>query len=447
MSDRNAAPGEPGYLRPGTAWYLVLVLMLIYVLSFIDRQILALLVKPIREAMTISDGQMGLLMGLAFAVFYTFFGIPLGWLADRYNRVLLIGIGLIVWSFMTVGCGLSNTFSTLLFFRFGVGIGEAVLSPAAYSMIADSFPPRKLATAISAYSMGIYLGSGLSLLVGGLIIAYAEKGSVPVLPVFGQVSPWQFVFIVVGLAGLPLSLLLFTVKEPTRHKSAAEPSFAKTIAYIKEHKGAFFLHSCGFGMLALVGYANMGWVVTFFERAHQWPRPETAKWYGIAILTAGTLGILAGGRLADALRAKGHSDGSMRTCILSATLSLFLMAAFPLVPSATLSMCIVAALTFTTSMASGAAPTVIQQMMPPAMRGQASAIYLFIVNIIAMGIGPTAVGLLSTKVFGDAGLNYALVLVGVTGCLLSAILLMLGLAPLRRAAAEVEAIAARASGI
>lgn len=447
MSDAVDKGQRGGYLSAGAAWYLVFVLMVLYIISFVDRQILALLVKPIRQAMEISDGQMGLLMGFGFALFYTLFGIPLGWAADRYSRLGLIAVGLVMWSIMTAGCGLANQFASLLFFRFGVGIGEAALSPAAYSMIADSFPPRRLATAISVYSMGIYLGSGLAMVFGGLIVGYAEAGNVPALPLVGTVAPWQFVFFAVGLPGLPLALLLLTVKEPPRHKSSTGASVGQTLQYIGTHRGAFFLHSIGFGMLALVGYAAMGWVPTFFERVHGWARPETAQWYGIAILTAGSAGIVCGGRLGDALRNAGRPDGAMLTCVISAASALPLALVFPLVANGVLCMFLVGVMTFATSLASGVAPTVIQQMMPPAMRGQASAIYLFIVNLIAMGIGPTSVGLLNSKVFGDANIGHSLVVVGVTGCLLSAVLLSLGRSPFRRAAAEVEVIAQRAAGI
>ena len=453
MSGKHNASGNPpstsngedpnaSYLRPAVGWYLVFVLMVIYIISFVDRQILSLLVKPIREALQIGDGQMGLLMGFAFALFYTFFGIPLGFMADRYSRRLLIAAGLVLWSIMTVGCGFANQFTTLLLFRIGVGVGEAALSPAAYSMIADAFPPRRLATAISVYSMGIYLGSGLAMLFGGLIVKYAEAGAVPALPMVGAVAPWQFVFFVVGLIGLPIALLLFTLPEPKRHKSASDVSFALTFAYISKHRAAFFLHSTGFGLLALVGYACMGWIPTFFVRTYAWTSPDAAWYYGVSIFSLGSLGIVAGGFIADRLRHQGYKDGAMRTCLLSALLALPCVVLFPLMGSGTMSMIIVAFVTFTTALASGVAPTVIQQMMPPAMRGQASALSRLIVTSIALGAGPTSVGLLNSQVFGDNGIHYSLITVGAVGCVGAILLLLAGLAPFRRASAEVEALTA-----
>ncbi|MEP7270102.1 MAG: MFS transporter, partial [Acidobacteriota bacterium] len=164
---------EEPYPAAGYAWYVVAVLTFVYVFSFIDRQILALLVRPIKRDLGISDTQMSLLMGFSFAVFYTFFGIPLGRLADSRSRRSIIAVGFALWSLFTAGCGVARNFSQMLLMRMGVGVGEAALSPAAYSLITDTFPRHRLATAISVYSMGIYLGSGLALVLGGAVAALA----------------------------------------------------------------------------------------------------------------------------------------------------------------------------------------------------------------------------------------------------------------------------------
>ena len=314
-------------------------------------------------------------------------------------------------------------------------------------MIADAFPPKKLATAISIYSMGIYVGSGLAVLCSAYIVGYATAGNVPSLPVVGEVTPWQFVFLAVGLPGIPIALLLLTVKEPSRNKASSGVSFGETMGYIKTHLGAFLAQSVGFGLLAMVGYALMFWVPAFFVRQFDWPTSDIGMYYGISILTLGSAGILLGGRLGDLLRSKGHSDGAMLTCIISAVLSLPFMIAVPLVENGTMSMALVAIVTFASSIASGVAPTVIQQMMPPAMRGQASAIYLFIVNLVAMGLGPTSVGFLNSNVFRDENVKYSLLVVGTIGCVGAAVLITLGRAPFRRAAAQVEAITAHPSGM
>lgn len=163
-----------GYPSSLSVWTTVTILMIAYVLSFIDRQILNLLVEPIRRDLVISDTQMSLLMGLSFALFYTICGIPLGRLADTSNRRGLIAIGVLFWSAATAACGMAKLYWQFLICRIGVGVGEAALSPAAYSLIADSFPPERRATAISVYSMGVYLGSGIAFLLGGLVIQFAS---------------------------------------------------------------------------------------------------------------------------------------------------------------------------------------------------------------------------------------------------------------------------------
>ena len=210
------APALELYPSSGYAWYVVGVLTVAYVFSFIDRQVLNLMVGPIQKDLGINDLQMSLLMGPSFAVFYTLFGIPLGRLADTRSRRAIISVGVAVWSIMTAGCGLTRTFWQLAVMRMGVGVGEASLSPSAYSLISDYFRPERRSTAMSVYSMGIYIGSGLAFLVGGFIIQLAAGTETTAVPWIGPVRSWQLVFLLVGLPGLLISLLLLTVREPVR---------------------------------------------------------------------------------------------------------------------------------------------------------------------------------------------------------------------------------------
>ena len=203
------------------AWYVVGVLTLLYAFSFIDRQIFSLLVGPLRRDLHIGDAKMSLLIGFSFALFYTFFGIPLGRLADICSRRLIIATGLVLWSGFTASCGLAQTFEAMLLLRMGVGVGEAALSPAAYSLITDYFPRERLATALSVYSMGIYIGSGLAYLLGGLVVAYASTQAMWIIPLLGAVHPWQIIFLSIGLPGIAVAPLLFTVREPSAHPGTA----------------------------------------------------------------------------------------------------------------------------------------------------------------------------------------------------------------------------------
>jgi MFS family permease len=424
---------EAPYPSRRYAWYVVGVLTLMYVFSFIDRQIFALIVGPLRRDLAITDTQVSLLQGFSFALFYTVCGIPLGRLADRLSRRGIIAVGLMAWSAFTAMCGLAKNFAQMLTWRMGVGVGEAALSPSAYSIITDYFPKERLATAISVYSMGIYIGSGMSYLLGGMVVRFASAKELWTLPLLGAVRPWQLIFLAVGLPGLLATALLLTVREPVRRgiqKTGLANSAAQSFAYILKNKGTFLCHNIGFGLLSLASYASGAWVPEFFRRVHHWDIPTTGLVYGTMVTIFGSLGIVGAGRIADAVRARGTLQANMLVGVCIALLWIpfhFLLFLAPsgrwavlwLAPS-----CIFAAAPF------GIAPAAIQQMMPASMRGQASAVYLFILNLIGLGIGPSAVAMCTQYLFKrDDAVNYSLLLVTVTTCLLSALLLASGLKP------------------
>ena len=415
------------------AWYVVGVLTLLYAFSFIDRQIFSLLVSPLRRDLHIGDTPISLLMGFSFALFYTFFGIPLGRLADIYSRRLIIAAGLVLWSGFTASCGLATTFEAMLLLRMGVGVGEAALSPAAYSLITDYFPRERLATAVSVYSMGIYVGSGLAYLLGGLVVAYASTQVMWSIPLLGAVRPWQIIFLLVGLPGIAVAPLVFTLREPGAQGGTARHSavpMRQVFSYIFENRRTFLLHNIGFGLLALSSYASGAWVPEFYRRHFHWSVGTLGVVYGSIVAVFGCTGIVGAGRLADYLRQRGRGDATLFVGVLIGLASLPVNCLLYLAPSATWATlclipgCALAAAPF------GIAPAAIQQMMPANMRGQASAVYLFSINLIGLGIGPTAVGALTQYVFGrDDAVRYSLVIVTSAACSLAAALLYRALKP------------------
>ena len=319
-----------GYPSSTRAWMTVAILMLAYVLSFVDRQILNLLVEPIRRDLDITDTHMSLLMGFSFAVFYTICGVPIGRLADRKSRRGIIAIGVLVWSLMTALCGTPKPFWHFLVFRIGVGVGEAALSPSAYSLIADSFPPKLRGTAMSVYSMGIYIGSGLAFLLGGLVVKFASAQGDVELPVLGMVRPWQLIFLVLGAAGVLFAAVLLLIREPSRKGVGAgvEVPLSEVAGYIRQNRRTVLCHNFGFACLAFAAYGSSAWIPTFFIRTYGWSASDVGVLYGSVVAVAGSIGIIAGGRLSDLLHRRGYRDAPLRVGIISAALTLPLNLAY-----------------------------------------------------------------------------------------------------------------------
>lgn len=434
-----------GYPSSTRAWVTVAILMVAYVLSFVDRQILNLLVEPIRRDLAINDTQMSLLMGLSFALFYTVCGIPLGRVADTRSRRGLIAVGILFWSAATAACGMARMYWQFLLCRIGVGVGEAALSPAAYSLIADSFPAERRATAISVYSMGVYLGSGLAFLVGGLVIQLASAQGEVTLPLLGEVRPWQLIFLILGAAGVTFTLLMMAVKEPARRGAGAGVAvpLSEVGRYIRANRRTVLLHNFGFAGLAFAGYGSAAWVPTFYIRTYGWDASQVGIVYGSIVAVFGCLGIVFGGRLADWMAKCGRSDANMRVGLYAALGALPMVVLFPLMDSAFWASVLMAPTVFCLSMPFGVAPAAIQEIMPNSMRGQASAIYLFVITLFGLGVGPTAVALVTDFVFADdAALRYSLLIVTTLAVLMSITLLAKSLKPYRESVVRLEQWAA-----
>lgn len=435
------SPASELYPPAGYAWYVVGVLTVAYIFAFVDRQILNLLVRPIRRDLNITDTQMSLLMGFSFALFYSVFGFPLGRLADFKSRRTIAALGIVFWSLFTAGCGLARQFWHFLLLRMGVGVGEAALSPAAYSLISDYFPKERRATAISVYSMAYYLGSGLALVLGGLVVSYATRRGSWVLPVAGIIRPWQLIFFIVGLPGVLVALLMYTVKEPVRKGAKtmragdgkitlARVPLREVLAYIGRNRATFLCHNLGFALLAFSGYGLSAWIPTFFIRRYGWTASQAGVVYGTVVCVFGTLGIVTGGWLADWLARCGHPDANMRVGVIGALTWLPAGILYPLMPSGNSAAAILALTIFVTSMPVGVAAAAVQEMMPNVMRGQASALYLFVINLIGLGLGPTAVAIVTDYVFhNDNAVHFSLLIVGTIAHLGAALLLWLGLKP------------------
>ncbi len=438
---------DPPYASEVYAWYVVGILMIVYVFSFMDRQILGLLVGPIKADLNISDTQMSLLMGFTFALFYTIFGIPIGRLADSKNRTVIIAVGLAIWSLFTTACGMANRFVTLAMFRMGVGVGEAALSPSAYSLISDYFRPHRQALAISIYGAGIYIGSGLAYVLGAYVVGFANTADTVTLPVVGDVKPWQSVFFYIGLPGLLFTVALLTVKEPIRRglkktesavKAASVP-IKEVFVYIKDNWRTFFFHNVGFALCSFISYGSTQWVPTFLNRTYDYSIRSAGINYGYIVMIFGTAGIIFGGWLAGKFMERGYNDGKMRSALVAAVGHIPLGILYPLMPNAELALVVLCGAVFTAAMPFGVGPAAIQQMMPNRMRAQAAAIYLFVLNLIGLGLGPTAVAMTTDFVFADESKLYlSLVWVSTIFGVAASILLYLGMRHFRRSMDHLE---------
>jgi MFS family permease len=428
MSDRD---------RTGSryAWYVVAVLTLANISGFVDRQILSLLVRPIQRDFGITDTQMSYLLGLSFAVFYSVLGIPIARWADRSSRRTIIGGGVALWSVFTALCATASTYGRLFAMRLGVGVGEATLQAPGVSLIADYFPRERLGRAMSVYSLGIFVGSGLAYLIGGWVVGFAgEAGSVDV-PVIGAIHPWQTVFLVVGLPGLVIAALILGLREPARRAAddASRPSFATFLRYVAANKVTYIAHGLGFAVSAAVNFALAGWIPTLLVRTYGWNESRAGIVQGSLTITIGVVGVLAGGRLVDWYVARGKIDGPIRVGIVGAVGMLIFATAFPLMPTALLAVVALAVVNFFAAFPWGAASTAAAEMAPAELRAQGAAVFFLLLNLISQTLGPMSVGLFNDYVFGrGAGVRYSIAIVSVVGMSITIALLAAGLAAYRR---------------
>jgi MFS family permease len=416
------------------AWYAVGVLMVLYICSFVDRQILSLLVAPIRRDFGMTNTQIGMLQGLAFAILYTTLGLPLGWLADRMSRRRIIAGGVFFWSLAATACGMAANAAQLFLARIGVGIGEAALSPSAYSLITDYFKPEKLGRAFGVYNMGITIGSGIALIVGGVVVSWVSAaGETFELPFIGPVRAWQLVFIVTGVPGLLLCLLMLTVPEPPRrgliHTASAEgPKTAiplrQVVRFILERGSLYGLHFISFALLAAVGYGMVNWAPTAFSQDFGLPIGTIAMGIGSIVVTCGSLGMYGAGRISDLLTARGRQDAAVVVCIGIALCTGITGTLAQLTDSLVLLWALTALMNLTIASYSALAPMAIGLVTPNQMRGQVSAVYLLVINLIGLGFGPVIVPVISDHVLGDPSkLRISLAIVCALCCTISAVLL------------------------
>ncbi|WP_298675456.1 MFS transporter [uncultured Sphingomonas sp.] len=424
-------------------WYVVGFLTLASTVSVIDRQILAVMIGPMKRDLGISDTMMGLLGGLAFTCFYTILTIPMAWLADRANRRRIIGLGIFFWSLATMACGFATKFTHLFLARATVGVGEATLSPAAISMLSDYFDRSRLPLAMGIFGVAPFIGLGLANLLGGAIVSHLEALPHIALPVFGEMRSWQAMFVIVGAPGLLLSVATLTIKSPLRigrlNANAAGMTLGEAARFFAGRRRFLVYHFIGFTALAMQGWALFYWVVEFFLREHGASRAQVGFTFGLIALLLGSGGGIFAGEVAARMMRLGRTDATLRL-VLGATLVLVTLGvtAF-LVPGYALAMTLVAAAVFFMGWPNGLGAAALQLIVPNELRGQVMALYFVVVNFLSYSFGPLLGGLVSDQLFHGESLGGTLALMAAVNYPIGAFCIWRCLSHFRTALGQAEA--------
>lgn len=414
MAESSPAPSEAPYPSPVYAWFVVGVLIVAALIAFIDRQVVAIVVDPMKQDLGVGDAQIGWLYGV-FAVFYAVAALPIAWIADRKSRKHLIAVGIFLWSFMTMACGVSRSFWQILMARIGVGVGEATLSPTATSLIGDYFPRDQIPLALTVFQVGPVIGSGLAFVIGGLVLNIVEQTDPLILPWFGELRPWQQTFVYLGLPGIVLAFLFLLIREPMRRSipgtSNEAPTVGETLQFYRENIRTLAFHHVGFLSLNLMGYAFVFWTVSYFVRVHGYEAAAASQIFGWIFLLAGPVGPILIALLARRLNDRGHADGNITAGMIGGFLAIPAILLIQFVPSAfwafVLYVPAMALINSPFGIAAGSLPVI----TPPRMRAQVAASYM-LVGAMGMMLGPPIAGAFNQFVFpGPDGVRYSLITV------------------------------------
>ncbi|KGE03028.1 spinster family MFS transporter [Pseudohaliea rubra] len=437
MSSAATANTRADYPSPRRAWGVTLLLTVVFVFSFVDRQILNLLVGPIQQDLDLSDTQVSLLQGLGFVATYVLLSIPIGRLVDTRRRTSIIACGVAFWSFATAACGMARGFTGLFVARAGVGVGEATLTPAAWSLLADYFPPDRRSLPFSVFLMGPYLGVGIAMIAGGLVMdGLAGTGPIE-FPIVGMLAPWQATFFAVAAPGVILTALLMLVPEPSRKglSAGAVPeaaSFPDILAWVGAHHRVYVALLVGVPCIVLVLYGLQAWVPTYLLRVHGMSLGEAGTQYGSIALIAGSLGVLSGPFAGRYLERLGYRDYQLRVCVLVLALIGPGLAALAVAPTAPMALACIALVSYLVPLPLALIATALQNATPNQMRGVLVGAYVVTTNVIGLALGPSLVALATDYLFGDpAAVGKSLAVVGVAVSVAGLFLVGRALAPYR----------------
>jgi len=404
----SAAPAK---IRKGSgyAWFVLFILCTAGIVSYIDRQIINLLVEPIKADFGINDTQIGLLQGFSFVIFYAVLAIPLARLADRGTRVSIIFWGAMCWSLATFTCGMAGSFAVLFIARMFVGIGESTLSPSGFSLISDYFRKSQIPLAISIFTGCSFVGSGLAYIVGGALIDFLSKLEHIVLPLVGERSVWQATFIFLAVSSVLLLVLIALIKEPPRSETikgvvGTGSTVKDVVTHFRKQPRVFTGVLVGLTLMAAASFALNLWTPTYFIRTHGWTPLQIGSIFGTIVIFSSAGGVMLGGFTASRLMRRGFHGANLSVPAVAALCAIPFIVAFPLMSSPTLSLFCLAPALFFAAVPFGCGTAVLPLISPNRIRAQIVAIYLLIANLLGFTLGPTSVGMLTDYVFRDPAL-------------------------------------------
>ncbi len=428
-------PSEHEYPLPRTAWYVTGLLTVIFIFSFIDRQVLNLLVGPIQSDLKLSDTQVSLLQGLGFVATYVLLSIPLGRLVDTRKRINIIAGGIAVWSIATAACGFARSFGGLFVARAGVGVGEATLTPAAWSLIADYFPPERRSLPFSIFLMGPYIGVGIAMVAGGVVMELLAGMDSTALPLIGTLAPWQLTFLIVAAPGALLLGLILLVNEPTRRgllpgTAPVAANIDDIKAWVRRHKRIYVALLLGVPCIVLVLYGLQAWIPTYLVRVHGMSLGEAGTQYGLIAMISGSLGVISGPFVGRILERRGHVDAHLRVAVIALMLMIPSLVGLAFAGDANKALIYIAVVSYLVPLPLALVAAALQSVTPNQMRGVLVGTYVVTTNVVGLALGPSLVALATDYLFADPkAVGQSLALVGSLAAILGMLLIGRGLKP------------------
>jgi MFS family permease len=409
-------------------WAVAALLALASIGSQFDRTVINLMVEPLKAAFTLDDTHFGMLQGVAFGIFYVIACVPIGRLADRHQRRVILAAGIGLFSVLACLSGLARSYTQLFLTRIGVAVGEASLTPAGLSMLSDLFPPERLGRPVSAFFMSAPVGQGLAFIAGGSLLQWLSTSSALSHVSLGGLAPWQAAFIIVGLPVVLLVPFFLSMKEPARLGAGGAPQLPvrEVLAVIRSRGSALVPMFAGFAMVNLVSYTFFIWTPAFLQRTYHWNPAQIGVTFGLILLVFGTSGVYFAGAMSDRLAARGHLDAHLKVAAFGFVGCGLFGALAPLMPNATAALLLLAPAIFLSMTPYPCAGTAIQLIVPNRARAQVTAVYITFTTLVGLGFSSVVVGMITDRIFKDPGdVRYSLaIVVGLAAPVMLSLLLL-----------------------